>query len=563
MAAVPALLASARPTNVAASQGAMVQEGAPMPAIRLRSEWGGDLQPTKPIETETPKYLLIHHTSEPGSDYEEGEVAGILRSIFGFHTGSDKAWADVAYNFFVDKYGGIWEGRTGSVVGPVRGSATGGNQGYSQLCCFLGDFELEPPPQAAVNSMLSLLSWLAGRYKIDMTPGATATFVSLGSNKHPKGKEVTTETISTHRQMSETTCPGTACHNLVTSQFQQQTFALLGSPAPAATQPVPTSAPVAPTEPLPAVTPTTEPAPTTTSAPQDQTTTSTTTVVSGPDREEEMAQGVVTVESGGPQPWQAALGATAAASVAATVIGVRSKSRHRARMEVLAPAATDGFDVPYADRPASAYAGSPLVAGEIARNVVREAGDGSLRWWPAVGASGADGQTSGETRSVFWLVGSNWSEADRSFVQSTVGQSVSPTPESMSLATGQWFTQLLNDILGRVSPPPGDGLVIGVSDGSECMAVSVGDGRVGVPGVKGLHQAEPDLPLADTSDAWIHRWDVESSPAWIVSWLGGTTTVPVDPQVVVARSELRQTQFLDEMSGTRGYLAVRPHRNGQ
>ncbi len=54
------------------------------------------------------------------------------------HTGPDKGWPDIAYNFMVDRFGQIFEARAGSLAGPVAGSATGGNQGFSQLCCFLG-----------------------------------------------------------------------------------------------------------------------------------------------------------------------------------------------------------------------------------------------------------------------------------------------------------------------------------------------------------------------------------------------------------------------------------------
>ncbi|MFZ1449344.1 MAG: N-acetylmuramoyl-L-alanine amidase, partial [Candidatus Microthrix parvicella] len=206
-----------------------------MPEIRRRTDWAPDLPVRKPIEAEDVKFLLVHHTADPDSNYQPDDVVGMLRKIYDYHTGAEKDWPDIAYNFFVDKFGRIWESRTGSVDSPLRGDATGGNQGFSQLCCFLGDFEAEQPPQEAVMSMIALLTWLADKHGLNMTPGATTTFTSRGSNKWPEGSEITTQTISTHRQMSETTCPGTACHELVTTRFQQMVSDQLPTKAPATT----------------------------------------------------------------------------------------------------------------------------------------------------------------------------------------------------------------------------------------------------------------------------------------------------------------------------------------
>jgi hypothetical protein len=41
--------------------------------------------------------------------------------------------------------GSIWETRAGSLAGPVVADATGGNQGYAQLVCLIGDFENQAP----------------------------------------------------------------------------------------------------------------------------------------------------------------------------------------------------------------------------------------------------------------------------------------------------------------------------------------------------------------------------------------------------------------------------------
>ncbi|MEJ7764857.1 MAG: N-acetylmuramoyl-L-alanine amidase, partial [Acidimicrobiales bacterium] len=168
-----------------------------------RSTWGANLPPTGPLSEELGgdvRFLLVHHTLTPNTD-AEGDVVRRLRGIYGYHTGT-KGWPDIAYNFLVDRFGRVWEGRAGSLNGPVKGDATGGSQGFALLCCFIGDHTTAAPSAAAQAAMGRLLGALAARYGIDVSPDATTTFVSRGSNRYPAGATVTAQTISGHRDMS-------------------------------------------------------------------------------------------------------------------------------------------------------------------------------------------------------------------------------------------------------------------------------------------------------------------------------------------------------------------------
>ncbi|CAN5322670.1 hypothetical protein BH23ACT9_BH23ACT9_28290 [soil metagenome] len=184
----------------------------PAPAIAPRSSWGADLPPRGPLEAELPddvRFLLVHHTAS-GNNYGPGDAIGQLQSFYRFHTGPEKGWPDIAYNFLIDRFGVIYEGRQGSIDAPIKASATGGSQGFAVLACFIGDLEAEAPTDAAQESMVQLLTWLAARYAID--PMGQTTFESRGSNLHPAGTVVTTGTIAGHRDMSQTTCPGQFCY---------------------------------------------------------------------------------------------------------------------------------------------------------------------------------------------------------------------------------------------------------------------------------------------------------------------------------------------------------------
>lgn len=181
--------------------------------IRPREAWAAGLPHPGPLPIEDDvKFLLVHHTETPNGDSPEGVVRR-LRSIHAFHTG-EKGWKDVAYNFFVDAYGRIWEGRAGSLEAPVRGDATGGSQGHAILCCFVGDHTRVPPTEAAQAAMGSLLGRLAVQYGVDLA-APSVTFVSRGSNRWPTGSTVQTAPLSGHRDVSRTECPGDAANTLV------------------------------------------------------------------------------------------------------------------------------------------------------------------------------------------------------------------------------------------------------------------------------------------------------------------------------------------------------------
>jgi hypothetical protein len=222
--------------------------------IRPRADWAGSLAPTGPLVAEDEvMFLLVHHTVNANT-YGPDEVTGLLRGVYALHTGPEKGWADVAYNYFVDRFGGVWEGRAGSLAGAVQPDATGGSQGFAQLCCFIGDHSVEPPTPEAKEAMVYLLAFLGERYGIDTSPGVTVQFVSRGSNRWPAGASVEATTIAGHRDMSQTACPGDAAYPLVQGEFPQAVTALrvrraaeaappTTVPAPPSTAEPPTSAP--------------------------------------------------------------------------------------------------------------------------------------------------------------------------------------------------------------------------------------------------------------------------------------------------------------------------------
>ena len=232
-------------------------------AIWPRDAWAPG-PPVGPLAAEEVRFLLVHHTAA-STQHRASDVPGLLGAMYRFHTG-EKAWPDIAYNFLVDREGGVWEGRAGSLAGPVAPDATGGSQGFAQLVCFIGDFTGELPSAAALAAGTRTLAWLAQRYGVSTAPGATVSFTSRGSNRWPAGVGVTTATIAGHRDMSTTACPGNTFYPYVHNGLQRDVQAARGGSlsAPATASPA-TSAP-ATTAPPSTTPPTAAPASTTSAA---------------------------------------------------------------------------------------------------------------------------------------------------------------------------------------------------------------------------------------------------------------------------------------------------------
>lgn len=200
--------AAAQPTDPKLESGrdSLVEVAAGL-SIHPRADWGADLPPKRAMPPEDVRFLLVHHSATSNI---VPDPRSLIRGIHAFHTSAAKGWPDVAYNFFVAPDGSVWEGRAGSLDGPVTADATGGNQGYSQLVCLLGNHVDVPPTAAAQTSLTRTLAWMAGRFSLNTYADASATFVSRGSNKFAAGQTITTPIVSAHRDVTFTACPGDA-----------------------------------------------------------------------------------------------------------------------------------------------------------------------------------------------------------------------------------------------------------------------------------------------------------------------------------------------------------------
>ena len=182
------------------------------PPIVMRSQWGAD----ESLRSGSPSYatvrmVFVHHTAG-GNSYTQAESPAIVRGIYYYHT-RIRGWSDIGYNFLVDKYGTIYEGRYGGVTKGVIGAQVLGFNTHSCGVSIMGTYDAVRPSGAAVYSLEKLLAWKLDLNHVD--PLGTATMICGTTERFRAGQTVTFPVIAGHRQAGYTSCPGNAAYGLL------------------------------------------------------------------------------------------------------------------------------------------------------------------------------------------------------------------------------------------------------------------------------------------------------------------------------------------------------------
>lgn len=171
--------------------------------ISYRSAWGARA-PSSTSYGSTVKLAVVHH-SDSSNSYSPAEVPGVLRSVQAFHM-DGRGWSDIAYNFVVDKYGGIWEGRAGGIDRSVIGAHSMGFNTNSVGVMVIGDYTAAAPSGAAIESVSKVIGW---KLQINgVSPAGRVDFTSGGSTSIPAGQTVNLPRVVGHRDVGSTSCPG-------------------------------------------------------------------------------------------------------------------------------------------------------------------------------------------------------------------------------------------------------------------------------------------------------------------------------------------------------------------
>jgi uncharacterized protein with LGFP repeats len=153
---------------------------------------------------------FVHHTVN-ANDYAPEDSAGIVLGIARYHRDSN-GWNDIGYNFLVDKYGQIFEGRAGGIDQPVIGAQAQGYNSVSTGVACLGTFESVAQTEAGMDALARVIGWKLSLHGVPVDGQVTVISAGGPSNRHPAGTAVTLNRISGHRDGDSTSCPGSTLY---------------------------------------------------------------------------------------------------------------------------------------------------------------------------------------------------------------------------------------------------------------------------------------------------------------------------------------------------------------
>jgi len=183
------------------------------PLIISRFSWQADesIRRHAPRYADRVHYAVVHHTAGSNA-YTREQSAAIVRGIEIYHV-KGNGWDDIGYNFLVDKYGQVFEGRYGGVDRPVIGAhALGFNNGATGIAV-IGSYSTTRISAAAKTALEQLLAWRLDLAHVD--PLSTLTWRSGGNPRFPAGVPVFLRAISGHRDTGFTDCPGNALYAML------------------------------------------------------------------------------------------------------------------------------------------------------------------------------------------------------------------------------------------------------------------------------------------------------------------------------------------------------------
>ncbi|MSY37942.1 MAG: hypothetical protein F2641_00640, partial [Actinobacteria bacterium] len=133
---------------------------APMPTIITRAQWGADESLRKGSASYAPtiKAGFLHHTVTT-NNYTPEQAAQQVRNLYAYFTKSLR-YSDMAYNFIVDRFGRLYEGRAGGMDQAVVGGHTAGFNQDTFAVSALGNFQSATPAPDQLNAISDAVAQL-------------------------------------------------------------------------------------------------------------------------------------------------------------------------------------------------------------------------------------------------------------------------------------------------------------------------------------------------------------------------------------------------------------------
>jgi uncharacterized protein with LGFP repeats len=181
------------------------------PEIVSRRRWGaGDCRPRTGASRGRVRVAFVHHTVTANA-YTRSEAKSMVLGICRYHRNVN-GWNDIGYNFLVDRFGRIFEGRRGGIRRAVVGAHTEGFNAQSTGVAALGTFSSRRLPGPAVRQLAQLIRWKLKQHGAGTGGRPRLTSAGGSTNRYRAGKRVRFKRVSGHRDASPTACPGDALY---------------------------------------------------------------------------------------------------------------------------------------------------------------------------------------------------------------------------------------------------------------------------------------------------------------------------------------------------------------
>jgi hypothetical protein len=181
------------------------------PRVVPRAAWErGQCTPRRAPSEGVVRAAFVHHTAD-GAAYTREESPDVVLAMCRYHRNSN-GWNDLGYNFVVDAYGQVFEGRAGGADRPVVGAHAQGWNSQSTGIAVIGEYGTAGISEAAAGALSRLLAWKLALHGV--RPDDTVVLESAGgaANRYPAGRRVRFHTVSGHRDGDSTACPGNALY---------------------------------------------------------------------------------------------------------------------------------------------------------------------------------------------------------------------------------------------------------------------------------------------------------------------------------------------------------------
>ena len=176
------------------------------PAIITRTAWraSDSIRRAAPRFASSLRFAVVHHSAGSNA-YTKAQSAAVVRAIQLYHVRGN-GWDDIGYNFLVDKYGQVFEGRFGGLERNVIGAHAQGFNTGSVGVALLGNYNSVALSTEARSALVRVLAWRLDVAHVD--PLTVLSMPSGGNPRFPTGVPVLLRPISGHRDVGFTSCPG-------------------------------------------------------------------------------------------------------------------------------------------------------------------------------------------------------------------------------------------------------------------------------------------------------------------------------------------------------------------